>query len=190
MKRKLAEPTANDDQRARLALHCAYSMMAAARAPQTFVDYRNNGGFELEDFFDGIERGIPKHPLLRQFLRRLSENRNRPPPSLSDMLLRRHVIRCVAALEKNGLKPGKARAFASEHLARTFREYEVQAIAPSDSAIRHYQEGQVLGAPEDDLMIANAIKSARGSNERLVEYFAGVIIFGHEPTVPVQLSFE
>lgn len=188
-KRNKQNDPRHNDEREHQAFHCASSMMAAARA-QNMVAYRNNGGFELEDFFDCIARGIPKHPLIRGFLHRLSENRNRPAPSLNDMLFRRHVIRCVAALEKNDMKSGKARDFASEHLERNFRDFEVQGIAPSPAAIRHYQREQTLERPEDTLVITNAMQWARGSNERIVEYFAGVIIFGHEPTVPVQLNFE
>jgi hypothetical protein len=155
---------------------CLWTLVADAEQRMDIAAWRNIGGFELQDLLDCIERGLP-HPLLRAWEQRKAENANRPAPSFGDLRVRRLVIQCCAALEQNGLKPGKARAFAASRLAPPFH-----GQGPSADAIRRWQQAQPLGR-EDDTVINAALKRSEWNNERIAEYFAGFILFAHDATV-------
>jgi hypothetical protein len=161
-------------------LSCLWGLMADAKQRMDIAAWRNAGGLEVEDFIDCIERGLPDHPLIRSFQRRMADNANRPAPSIGDLRVRRQVIRCCAALERNGIEKlgkGEALAFTVRRLAPTFH-----GQGPSGDAIRRWQKAQPLGC-EDDVVINKAIERAGGDKARIVEYFAGLIIFARDPTV-------
>jgi hypothetical protein len=162
--------------RALQTLSCLWSLVAEAEQQVDVVTWRNAGGLEVLDFLDCIERGLP-HPLLRAWQRRMADNANRPAPSFGDIRVRRLVIRCCAALERNGkMKKGKARAFAAKQLAPTFHGH-----GPSPDAIRRWQQAQPL-VPEDDTAITVAIERGQGHDARIVEYFVGLIMFARDAT--------
>jgi hypothetical protein len=165
-----------DKARELLTLSFLWQVIAAAEQQTDIATWRNVGGLEARDFLDCIERGLP-HPLLRAWQRRMAENANRPAPSLGDLLVRRQVIRCCAALERNGMSGRRARAFVADELAPMFH-----GRGPSADAIRRWQQAQPLG-PRDEAIINRVIYRAGVSNQQIVEYFAGLIVFGRDATV-------
>src|SRR5262245_41916881 len=118
LKAELDEQHRLNLERARelLTLSCLWTLVADAEQRMDIAVWRNTGGLEVQDFLDCIERGLP-HPLLRAWQRRMADNANRPAPSIGDLRMRRLVIQCCAALERNGMTKGKARAFAAWGLA-------------------------------------------------------------------------
>jgi len=165
-----------DKARELLTLSFLWQVVAAAEQQTDIAMWRKVGGLEVQDFLDCIERGLP-HPLLRAWQRRMAETANRPAPSLGDLRVRWQVVRCCAALERNGMSGRKARTFAANQLAPRF-----YGRGPSADAIRRWQQAQPLG-PGDEATINRAIECAGGSNQPIVEYFAGHIIFARDATV-------
>jgi hypothetical protein len=184
-KRKHDDPTHRDEERELLALDCLKTLLTAAR-DQNPIAFRENGGHEAIDFFYCVLHGTPRHPATRGFLKRMKQNAHRPPPGLSDIDLRRHVLLCVAALERSGMKVGQARKFTSDKLASALR-----GRGPSDEeTIRRWQRQSLPFGPQDEETINHAIQRAWGSAERIVEYFAGIILWGHDLSVPARLIIQ
>ena len=171
---------ARDQARALLAHKFLWQLLAAAESQVDVLTWRNEGGFEAQDFLDAIGTGRP-HPLLRLWEeRKAGPAANRPAPGLREKQAR-HLVRlmCVA-LQRAGHDKQTARKFAAARLAaarpRPFPD------PPSAETIKHWQRNAPPLTPGDENIIAAAFaRHGVRDHKEIAERFIGLIHFNFNP---------
>jgi hypothetical protein len=140
------------------------------------VTWRAEGGPEAEDFLDALESGRP-HPLLLQWEQLKSTiAANRPAPGLLDQMARRNVVLMCVALQRAGLKPKTAvRKLAAQTVKDVFPEN------PTADAIRHWWDAYPPLAPDDEKLIASALRRHGHDHDRIAGWFAELVRFTSDP---------
>ena len=168
-----ARQAAMDKGRAQKAFVCLYNLILVAKSQVDIATWLNEGGQDLEDFFDALRTGAD-HPLLRQWEECRSPNR--PPPDTRERHTRRLVHLMCIALERAQLGKRAARALAAKKLAKALPDV-------SDVAIRYWQRQEPPLTEIDEQVIANALDRCGHVHEQLTIYFVGLIQARRDPFV-------
>jgi hypothetical protein len=168
-------PTSHDADHAR-ALHslaCLMELVVTAKQQTDVITWRRVGGMEAEDFLDAIERG-GSHPLLVEWEAR----KTRPAAGMREEHARRIAVLLCLALHRGGLGMAKARKQTAKALERAT---DLFAAAPTDTAIKHWQQRQVPPTPEDARVIQTAFDRCGTDPHALLRHFVGLMRFARNP---------
>ena len=179
------KPEEYDRLRELATLKVLWEALDAARKKVDLVIWIAERGYEGEAFLLALESG-EWHPLLRKW-KKLNSTvaANRPAPDPLVRIARRLTVLMVETLCRAGLGKGIARERAAEAVKRFFPKKlkrrkgdDPSILVDIDAdAIRNWETEYPPFTPEDETLIAGAIKDADNDSRHIVGWFVELMRF-------------
>jgi hypothetical protein len=172
---KLKDPKQEDKARGLRAGMFLWKCVAAAKGQMSPPAFAAAGGLEAEAALVAWDEGRQHGFFDPVYDERKRTAASTTAPAPHEAQARRYVLCLVQALRDAGMKPGKARKFAAEELAKA----GVFANAPSPKAIENWQLRQRELGPEEKLLIAKVYGQRGRDYAAIAESFIGLAATVH-----------